>query len=97
MSSSTVQKEGSAWVFVEWTVLKCRGPHPYASRLPAKFGARTHDVQVGFPVPFRCKPTGHVWRQEDPPMITTTNGRLLIHAQCACGAVTEYEVERFHA
>jgi hypothetical protein len=92
-----VQKEGVAWVFVEWTVLKCRGPHPYASKLPGKFGDRMHDVQVGFPVPFRCRPTGRVWRREDPAIISTTKGRLLIHAQCACGAVTEYEVERHSA
>lgn len=83
-----------ASVVVEWTVLKCRGPHPYASKLPARFGARTHDVQVGFPVPFQCRATGHVWRREDPPALTLGT-RLLIHAQCSCGAVTEYEVVRY--
>lgn len=76
------------------TVLKCRGAHPYASRLPLRFGGRMHDVQVGFEVPFLCKPTGRVWRKDDPPMITTTNGKLIVYAECKCGAVTEYEVVR---
>jgi hypothetical protein len=76
------------------TVLKCRGAHPYAGRLPDRFYGRMHDVQIGFPVPFLCEPTGRVWRRDDPPMINTTNGKLLIHAECNCGAVTEFEVVR---
>lgn len=80
-----------ALVVVEWTILKCRGPHPYAAKLPERFAARTHDVQVGFPVPFQCRPTGRVWRREDGVAL---NGKLVIHAQCSCGAVTEYEVVR---
>lgn len=84
-----------ASVVVEATVLKCMGPHPYADRLP-KFRGRIHDVPVGFPVPFQCSPTGHVWRREDPP-VRVPNGRLLIQAQCVCGAVTEYEVVRADA
>lgn len=84
----------AASVVVETTILKCHGPHPYAGKLPDRFGGRMHDAQVGFPVPFKCKPTGNVWRKETPPEISTTNGRLVIYAQCACGSVTEYEVVR---
>lgn len=88
-----------ATVVIEWTVLKCRGPHPYATRMPDRFGSRTHDVQVGFPVPFACRFTGRVWRREDaqqpgPNQLVGRDGKLLIAAQCTCGAVSEYEVVR---
>lgn len=88
----TVRAEAS--ILLGQTVLKCRGAHPYAHKLPDRFGGRMHDAQVGFPVPFLCEPTGRVWRREDPPAITTTNGKILIYAQCNCGAVTEFEVKR---
>lgn len=75
------------------TELKCRGIHPYASRLPQRFGGKLHDQTLQV-VPFICEPTGRVWRKEDPPNISTTNGRLLYAVRCRCGWVTEYEVVR---
>lgn len=75
------------------TELKCRGAHPYADRLPDRFGGRMHDAVLQV-VPFLCEPTGRVWRKDDPPAITTTNGRLIYSVQCKCGTVTEYEVVR---
>lgn len=71
--------------------LRCQGPHPYAARLPEKFGGRKHDVQVGFPVPFACKATGRVWTAETEPL-PGNDGRIMIQVRCQCGAVTEYEV-----
>lgn len=74
--------------------LRCRGPHPYAGRLPEKFGGRLHDVQVGFPVPFECRPTGRVWSADGPDPLPGNDGRILIQVRCQCGSVTEYEVVR---
>lgn len=84
---------GAVLVLLEWTVLRCMGPHPYAIRLPSRFGGRLHLAQVGFPVPFRCQPTGKVW-VGDAPASPALNGRPLIYARCSCGAITEYEVVR---
>lgn len=78
-------------VVLEWTVLRCHGPHPYAKRLASRFGGTLHDVPV-FTVPFRCEATGNVWRRVDAPAAPVPNGRPLIYARCSCGAVTEYEV-----
>jgi hypothetical protein len=87
----------AATVVLEWTVLRCRGPHPYASRLPEKFGGRRHDAPIGLAVPFRCLASGRVWTPASYQATPSLNDRLLIHVRCWCGTVTEYEIVRSDA